>query len=161
LLSGTRNQEFLIETHKILLGELYLIYWRKTLTKLKTIAELSYIPFGAVLLFIPVDVLIKAIILFSIIPSALVGLKNPQRSVFWKCLNGVLNGLLPVFRIEFAVMGMVAVLPSNTATLLWILATNLALSPLFVWILEIWINATIRAIWEDDYKPKLFRKLIP
>jgi len=39
-------------------------------------------------------------------------------------------------------------------------AINVALLPLFVWILKIWMDATFRSTWEDGEKPKLFRKLV-
>jgi hypothetical protein len=129
------------------------------LTKIKIIADLTYIPFGAVLLFAPVNILIRAIILFSIIPSAVVGLKDSQKNDVWKYLYSILNYFLqPVMRIEFAVIGIVSTLILDTTTWFLVLAINVVLLPLFVWILKIWMDATFRATWEENGKTSLFRK---
>jgi len=129
------------------------------LTRIKIIADLTYIPFGAVLLFVPVNILLRVIILFSVIPSAVVGLKDSQKNNVWKYLYSILNYFLqPVMRIEFAVIGIVSTLILDTTTLFLVLAINVALLPLFGWILKIWMDATFRATYEEDGKDFSFRK---
>ena len=53
-----------------------------TLTQIKAIVDITYVPFGIVVLFAPLDLLIKIILFFSTMPAAVIGLTNRALVVF-------------------------------------------------------------------------------
>lgn len=128
-------------------------------TKLRVFAALSYIPFGIALLFFSTNILFRAMLVFSVIPSVVVGLKSSQKNDVWEHLHFFLDcWLQPWMRIEFALMGIVSTLTLDTTTWLLVLSISVPLMLFATWTLRTWLFAIFRADYEEEeYKP-LFRR---
>lgn len=128
--------------------------------KLRVFAALSYIPFGIALLFFSTNILIRAMLILSVIPSAVVGLRSSQKNDVWEHLHFILDcWLQPWMRIEFALMGILSTLTLGTTAWLLVLSITVSLMPLAVWASKMWLFATFRADYEEEeYKTSLFRR---
>lgn len=121
--------------------------------KLKVFAALSYVPFGIALLFFSTNILFRALLVLSVIPSAVVGLKSTQKNDTWEHLHFILDSWLqPWMRIEFALMAILSSLTLGTIIWLFVLAVTVSLLPLFVWSLKIWLFASIEATFGEEEK---------
>jgi len=119
--------------------------------KLRIFAALSYIPFGIALLFFSTNIVIRAILLFSVIPSIIVGVKSSKKNDKWEHLHFILDSCLqPWMRIEFSLIGILSTLQMDTETWLLFLAIAIFLIPIAVWSMKVWIFADIRAEFEEN-----------
>jgi len=126
--------------------------------KFKVFADLSYLPFGLVLLLASVDIWLRAMMLFSIIPSVIVGLKSSRKNDVWESLHFVFScWLQPYMRIELAIIGIIPTLGLSTNGLLLMLALTVSLMPVFVWGMKASMFAVVRASWNEDVSAPLFR----
>jgi len=106
------------------------------------------------------NILIRAMLILSVIPSAVVGLKSSQKNDVWEHLHFILDcWLQPWMRIEFALMGILSTLTLDITTWLSVLSISVPLMLLATWALRIWLFATFRADYEEEeYKTSLFRR---
>jgi hypothetical protein len=129
-----------------------------SLTQIKAITDITYIPFGAVLLFAPVDIVIRVIVFFSIVPAAVIGLTKPEKSDVRNVIYNVLNFFLqPLVRIEFTIIGTITYfVPFGDAYLL-IFAISLPFVFAFSFVLIKWLHAVLSASGKKDDKPPFIR----
>ena len=127
--------------------------------KLRVFGALSYVPFGIALLFFSANILIRVMLVLSVIPSALVGLKSARKNDVWEHLHFILDCCLqPWMRIEFALMGILSTLTLGTIAWLLVLSITVFLIPLAVWASKKWLFAAFGATFEEEYETSLFRR---
>ena len=127
--------------------------------KLKVFAALSYVPFGIALLFFSTNILIRALLVLSVIPFAVVGLKSSRKNDVWEHLHFILDcWLQPWMRIEFALIGILSTLTLGTTTWLLVLSISASLIPVAVWASKVWLFAAFGATFGEEYETSLFRR---
>ena len=129
-----------------------------TLTQIKSIVDLTYIPFGMVLLFAPLDIMIKIILFLATLPATILGLTNPQKSEAKQLIYDVVSYFVqPLARIEVTIIGIIiSLVPLSSAGPL-ILAFSIPACVIFVYIAKGWLFGVILASWKKDNKKPLIR----
>jgi hypothetical protein len=98
---------------------------------------------------------IKIILFFSTLPSAIIGLTNPQKSELRNLTYSVVHYFVqPLIRIEFTLIGIViSIIPLSSAAPL-ILAVSIPSCIVFAYIAKGWLFGVILASWKrDNNKP--------
>lgn len=98
--------------------------------ELKVFAALSYIPFGIVLVFFSVHILIRAALVLSVVPSIIVGLKSSKKNDVWENIYFFIDSwLVASVRIELALLGIFTLM--STMIQFLVLAVIIAFPLLF------------------------------
>jgi hypothetical protein len=107
--------------------------------------ELIWFPIALVLLFLPVNILIKSMILISTVLSPVLSLKSLQaKSSKWNFLFHTWSCFFqPLLRIEMATMGFISLLPADIIGT-WALAIYMSLLLVVTWIMKKWFEVTLK-----------------
>ncbi|GEM_PF-6825128 len=129
-----------------------------TLTQIKALTDISYVPFGIILLLAPIDVFIKVAIFCFSMPAAFLGLLNPEKDEKTKMVYDVMNFFVqPLFRFQFAMSGTIIALLSPETSSVLALSVALPFIVILTYVSIGWFKAVLSASGKKDQKRPFMR----